>query len=98
VVCLDFPGRGRSAWLGDKSADAGYNLWQNLLDAVSLIARLDTERVDWVGTSMGGLVGMMLASLPDPPIHRLVLNDVGCLVQRSSNTQHSKGCAMPESV
>jgi pimeloyl-ACP methyl ester carboxylesterase len=80
VVCPDFAGRGRSGWLGYPSVDAGYNLWQNLVDSVALIARLDVEQVDWVGTSMGGLVGMMLATLPETPVRRLVLNDVGCVV------------------
>jgi pimeloyl-ACP methyl ester carboxylesterase len=44
---------------------------------VTLIARLDVEKVDWFGTSMGGLIGMGLAGLPDTPIQKLLLNDVG---------------------
>jgi pimeloyl-ACP methyl ester carboxylesterase len=44
---------------------------------VTLVARLDVPSVDWVGTSMGGLIGMLLASLEGNPIRRLVLNDVG---------------------
>lgn len=80
VVCPDMPGRGRSAWLGGAAADAGYNLPQYVLDVVTLLARLDVPRVDWVGTSMGGIVGMMLAAVPESPIERLVLNDVGAEV------------------
>jgi pimeloyl-ACP methyl ester carboxylesterase len=44
---------------------------------VTLLARLNAAEVHWVGTSMGGLIGMGLASLPNSPIKRLVLNDVG---------------------
>ena len=44
---------------------------------MTLIARLDVERVCWLGTSLGGLVGMALAGLPGSPIERLLLNDVG---------------------
>lgn len=74
VLCLDFPGRGLSDWLPVKE-DYDYPLY--VRDAVTLIARAGVEAVDWVGTSMGGLVGMWLASLPSTPIRRLVLNDVG---------------------
>ncbi len=77
VACPDFPGRGRSDWL-DHPEDYAYPTY--LAAAAALIARLGVDRVDWVGTSMGGLVGMMLASLPGSPVRRLVLNDVGPLV------------------
>ncbi len=43
----------------------------------ALLARLDVEEVDWLGNSLGGLVGMMLAAQPETPIRRLVLNDIG---------------------
>jgi pimeloyl-ACP methyl ester carboxylesterase len=46
-------------------------------DMVTLIARMDVEMVDWVGTSMGGLIGMALASMEGAPIRRMVLSDVG---------------------
>ena len=48
---------------------------------VTLLARLDAPTVHWVGTSMGGLIGMGLAALPNSPIRRLVLNDVGPTIQ-----------------
>ena len=74
VVCPDMIGRGRS----DRVADPHlYAPPQYLADCVTLIARLNVERVAWVGTSMGGLIGMLLAALPGTPIHRLVLNDIG---------------------
>lgn len=46
----------------------------------ALVARLDVEQVYWVGTSMGGLIGMMLAAQPDTPVARLILNDVGAFM------------------
>lgn len=79
VVCPDVVGRGRSDWLRQPG---GYQIPAYVADMVALLARLDAEQVDWVGTSMGGLIGLGLAALPRPegvpsPIRRLVLNDVG---------------------
>jgi pimeloyl-ACP methyl ester carboxylesterase len=79
VVCPDVVGRGKSAWLSH-AEDYGYPLY--LSDMTALIARLDVERVDWIGTSMGGLIGMMLAALAGAPIRRLVINDVGPLIAK----------------
>lgn len=81
VICPDVAGRGHSAWLPVKD---DYQLPTYVADMVTLIARLDVESVHWVGTSMGGLIGMLLACLPDTPIRRLVLNDVGPLVTLDS--------------
>ncbi|HTH59135.1 MAG TPA: alpha/beta hydrolase [Paraburkholderia sp.] len=74
VVCPDVVGRGLSSWLADPR---GYGIPQYVADMVTLIARLDVGRVDWFGTSMGGLIGMALAGLPDTPIRKMVVNDVG---------------------
>ena len=74
VVCPDVAGRGESDRLADPS---GYQVPAYVADMVTLLARLDAESVTWIGTSMGGLIGMVLASLPQSPIRRLVLNDVG---------------------
>ncbi len=74
VVCPDVVGRGRSDWLADK-ADYGFPVY--VADMLTLIARLDVEQVHWVGTSMGGIIGMPLASRAGSPIARRVLNDVG---------------------
>jgi pimeloyl-ACP methyl ester carboxylesterase len=74
VVCPDLVGRGRSGWLRHPE---GYTLLQYGADANALLARLDVEEVDWVGNSLGGLVGMMLAAQPGTPIRRLVVNDIG---------------------
>lgn len=77
VVCPDVVGRGHSDWLAVKS-DYGFPLY--MADMITLIARLDVEQVDWVGTSMGGIIGMLIAALPHSPIRRLVLNDVGPVI------------------
>ena len=74
VVCPDVVGRGESDRLADP---AGYQIQSYVADMVTLLARLDATSVHWVGTSMGGLIGMVLAALPGSPIERLVLNDVG---------------------
>jgi pimeloyl-ACP methyl ester carboxylesterase len=74
VVCPDVVGRGRSDWLRDPKY---YQLPQYVSDMVTLLARLDVEEADWFGTSMGGLIGMGLASLQGSPIRKLILNDIG---------------------
>ncbi|MEQ8356793.1 MAG: alpha/beta hydrolase [Kiloniellaceae bacterium] len=81
VVCLDVVGRGDSAWLRDPM---DYSYPQYLADTAALIARLDCARVDIVGTSMGGLIGMMLAAQPGNPIRRLVINDVGPFIPKAA--------------
>ena len=81
VVCPDLPGRGRSDWLRNP---ADYNLLQYLQDMVALLARLDARQVDWIGTSLGGLIGICLAAQPDTPIRRLVLNDIGPYVAQAA--------------
>jgi pimeloyl-ACP methyl ester carboxylesterase len=81
VVCPDMAGRGDSDRLADPML---YGVPQYVSDCVALIARLDVESVSWVGTSMGGLIGMTLASLPGTPVKRLVLNDIGPVVTKVS--------------
>ena len=81
VVCPDVVGRGKSDWLGH---GALYSYPQYLADSAALIARVATAPVDWLGTSMGGLVGMMLAAQKLTPIRRLILNDVGPFIPKAS--------------
>src|SRR4051812_15407833 len=81
VVCPDMAGRGESDRLADPML---YGIPQYVSDVVTLIARLDVEAVSWVGTSMGGLIGMALAAQAASPIKRLVLNDSGPVVSKIS--------------
>jgi pimeloyl-ACP methyl ester carboxylesterase len=81
IFCPDVVGRGKSDWLPN---GALYTYPQYLADAAVLIARVASGPVDWLGTSMGGLVGMTLAAQPLTPIRRLILNDVGPLVPKAS--------------
>jgi pimeloyl-ACP methyl ester carboxylesterase len=84
VICPDVVGRGKSDWLADPM---GYQLPTYVADLMALLAHLQphTRTLDWVGTSMGGLIGMAVCGqtqLPLPvPIRRLVLNDVGPAIQ-----------------
>jgi len=81
VIAVDFPGRGRSAWL-PRADDYGYPVYLAALAA--LMARLDSPCLDWIGTSMGGLAGMMLAAQPQTPIARLIVNDVGPFIPQAA--------------
>ncbi len=77
VVCPDVPGRGMSGWLKNPME---YQVQTYVADMVTLLARLDADSVHWVGTSMGGMIGMALASLAETPVQKLVLNDVGPVI------------------
>ena len=81
VICPDVPGRGRSDWLAVKE-DYGYPLYCAAM--ATLIAHLNVDAVHWVGTSMGGLIGMLLAAQPKSPIKRLVMNDVGPFIPKAA--------------
>jgi pimeloyl-ACP methyl ester carboxylesterase len=80
VVCPDMPGRGASDYLADP---AHYNYGLYLNDLATLIARLDVQSVDWLGTSMGGILGMMMAASPGTPVRKLVVNDIGAVVAKA---------------
>jgi pimeloyl-ACP methyl ester carboxylesterase len=94
VACMDVAGRGESEWLDNKSHYT-FSTYQN--DAAAMLARATAPppakwfgrrrcevKLDWVGTSMGGLIGMFLAAKRGSPIRRLVLNDVGALIPWSA--------------
>ncbi len=81
VVCPDIVGRGRSEWLDDPEH---YALPTYASHMSQLIAHLGVSKVDWIGTSMGGLIGMVIAAQEGSPIDRLVLNDVGPLVPKAA--------------
>jgi pimeloyl-ACP methyl ester carboxylesterase len=77
VICIDVAGRGGSDWL---ASPFEYHFGQFLSDINELISHLGVKQVEWVGTSMGGLLGMLLASQPGSPVGRLVMNDIGAFV------------------
>ncbi|MCW5254819.1 alpha/beta hydrolase [Verminephrobacter aporrectodeae subsp. tuberculatae] len=89
VICPDVVGRGQSDWLADPM---GYQVPQYAADMLALLAQLQQQgpigTLDWVGTSMGGLIGMVIAGQPELPLpvalRRLVLNDVGPAIDWSA--------------
>jgi pimeloyl-ACP methyl ester carboxylesterase len=84
VVCPDVVGRGKSDWLADPM---GYQIPHYVGDLLALLAELKPQTLDWVGTSMGGLIGMVACSLAPgvgAPVRRLVLNDVGPTIEWSA--------------
>jgi len=81
VVCPDVAGRGDSDWLADPML---YDIPQYVADMVTLIARLDVEQVHWVGTSMGGLIGMALAAQKNSPVAKLLLNEAAPVIAKAS--------------
>jgi pimeloyl-ACP methyl ester carboxylesterase len=81
VACPDVVGRGASDWLG---AAESYGNDRSMADLTCVLARMGTREVDWIGTSMGGLLGMLMAAQPNTPVRRLVLNDVGPFVPREA--------------
>jgi pimeloyl-ACP methyl ester carboxylesterase len=77
-------GRGKSDWLADPM---GYQIPHYVGDLLALLAELKPQTLDWVGTSMGGLIGMVACSLAPSvgaPVRRLVLNDVGPTIEWSA--------------
>lgn len=74
VIAVDLPGRGLSDWF-DEPADYQPQAYLEALGP--LLAQLEGRRLNWVGTSLGGLMGMALAAGADTPISRLVINDIG---------------------
>lgn len=82
VVCPDVVGRGQSDWLSDP---AGYQIPYYAADMLALLAQLQPTTLDWVGTSMGGLIALVVCGQPDlpmlAPVRRLVLNDVGPTIE-----------------
>lgn len=84
VIALDVAGRGRSGWL---SSQGQYSTETYLIHVEECLALLGYGRVDWIGTSMGGLIGMALASARPALIRSLILNDIGPLVPAAALKQ-----------
>ena len=79
VIRMDYRGRGASDW----AAPASYTILQEALDALSLLDHLGTPQVAVLGTSRGGLIGLVLAQLARPRLLGLCLNDIGPLIERA---------------
>lgn len=97
VVCPDVAGRGMSDWLRDPAC---YAIPQYAQDMTTLLARLAVDSVDWLGTSMGGMIGMALAAQPTAagatgPIRRLLLNDVGPVIAAAALRRIGEYLATP---
>jgi len=80
VICPDMVGRGNSDWLS-QADEYGYP--QYVADTLTLLGQFEIRTLNWLGTSMGGLLGMMLAAMPDTPIQRMVINDIGPFIKRA---------------
>jgi pimeloyl-ACP methyl ester carboxylesterase len=76
VICPDLPGRGKSDWLGEPMAYQPASYVAALAHLLAVIGK----PVSWVGTSLGGICGMMAAAAQNSPISRLVLNDIGPMI------------------
>ncbi len=81
VICMDVAGRGDSEWL---SRPEDYSYPQYLSDALALLKHLECDQVDWLGTSMGGILGMMIAAMPKTVIKRLIINDIGPFIPNAA--------------
>ncbi|MDW3207504.1 MAG: alpha/beta hydrolase [Alphaproteobacteria bacterium] len=81
VLCPDIVGRGASDRLGPGGA---YEVPQYVADLTTMLAAEGLRSVDWIGTSMGGLIGMAMAAMPGGPIRRMVLNDVGPFIPKAA--------------
>lgn len=81
VLCIDMAGRGQSGWLSN-SADYSYASY--MADCLKVIDNFHLRQVDWVGTSMGGIIGMLLASTHPGRIRKLVLNDIGSRLRKEA--------------
>lgn len=77
IICPDLLGRGESGYL---QSPQQYTFSQYISDTITLMARLNAQDIHWLGTSLGGIIGMMLAAQPNSPLKSLILNDVGMIV------------------
>ncbi|NES84463.1 MAG: alpha/beta hydrolase [Moorea sp. SIO2B7] len=92
VICPDIVGRGESDWLKEPD-DYGYPVY--VADILTLLKHLNISIVDWVGTSMGGLIGMFIASQANSPIRRFVINDVGAFIPKEALKRIAKYLILP---
>lgn len=81
VIAVDVAGRGDSGWLADKSQ---YTYPVYIQQLIALLDHLKLDQVDWIGTSMGGLIGMFVAASAPARIRRLVINDIGPFIPKAA--------------
>jgi cobalt-zinc-cadmium efflux system protein len=81
VICPDIAGRGDSDWLDNPML---YGIPQYVNDMNALFAHLGLKKVDWFGTSMGGLIGIFMASQKNSPIKKMIINDVGPRIEATA--------------
>lgn len=84
VFSLNMAGRGDSAWLADPM---GYNYVAYVADCIAVMDNFHLRGVEWIGTSMGGIIGMMIAAQNPGRIRKLVLNDIGIHLNREALTR-----------
>ena len=84
VIAINMVGRGTSSWLADPM---GYVVPAYAGHVLQFMTELGLGSVDWIGTSMGGLIGMVVAAREDNPIRRLVLNDIGPFITQAALAQ-----------
>lgn len=92
MISVDVAGRGDSDWLASAFE---YHFGQFVADLGGLISHLRLKEVDWLGTSMGGLLGMLMASAPGTPVRRLVMNDVGAYLPADALAAISRNLEAP---
>jgi pimeloyl-ACP methyl ester carboxylesterase len=90
VLAPDMPGRGESGWLDNKEAYT-MDLYGRVCATLLAIAGAGAGEVDWIGTSMGGLIGMALAGEANTPIRRLVINDIGPRIPAEGRRHNAAG-------
>lgn len=84
IYCPDIVGRGKSDWLSDYQF---YDFEQYISDMMTLMAQIKAKDIIWIGTSMGGIMGMLMAAMPNTPVSALILNDVGNIIPKESLQQ-----------
>ena len=81
VLCPDIPGRGESDWYGSA---ADYVIPNYIAAINAMFTQLGVTRYDWIGTSMGGLIGMVMAATPGSQMRRFVINDIGPVIEKAA--------------
>jgi len=93
VICIDVAGRGESGWL---ASPLEYHFGRFLTDIDALIAHLGVREIDWIGTSMGGLLGLLMAARSRSPVRSLVMNDIGAYVPLDGLARIARNLEAPD--